>query len=134
MINVSCAQHPRNGAWVAFLAYDRSPRSDSSRAWSWAVYRPDDRRWFTGHSRPDQPNQALGDTRATLVRQVLRYCDSTEVECRFVDLYVESDQALFLDLARDWPSLDVAVRFIGRQENPARLLKGTSKSRRLIWS
>lgn len=133
MINITRAQHPRDGAWLAFLAYDRSLNSDSSRTWSWAVYHPDDDRCFAGNSRPNQPDQSIEETREALVREVLQYCATKPTTSRITDLYVEAEQGQFADLARDWPSLDVVVRLIGHRENPARILKGTNRSQRLNW-
>ena len=134
MISISHAHHPREGAWAAFLAYDTSLYSDSSCAWCWAVYHPDGQGCFAGHSRSDQPSQSIYETRVARVHEVLQYCDSKPTKSRIVDLYVEAeDQGQFVDLARDWSSLDVVVRLIGYQENPARLLKRTNKSQRLSW-
>lgn len=134
VFNVSRAQHPRNGAWVAFLAYDAIPYSDTSRSWSWVVRYPNDQRWHhPGHSHGDQTERTLDEIRATLVREVLRYCDSSTDEGRLIDLYVEADHEQFQSLAQNWPSLDVAVRRIDSRENPARLIKGISRPGRLNW-
>lgn len=133
MIDICDAQHPREGAWRAFLAYDRSPYSDSCRAWCWAVYRADDQHCWPGQSRRDQQKQPLDEVRATLAREVLQYCGSKLSQGNMVDLYVETDRTQFADLARDWESLDAVVRLIGNAENPARILTWTNKSRRLNW-
>jgi len=72
-------------------------------------------------------------TQAKLAHEVLRYCNSKPSEGGNVDLYVESDESQFAELARDWMSLDVVVRLIDRRANPARILKRRDNCRRLIW-